>query len=301
MSNWFRFIAEPMAHALIFLAQNVGGAGIAIIIFTLGIKLLLVPLTLQQLKSARAMQELQPHIKELQTKLKNDKQKLTEETMALFKEHHVNPAAGCLPLLVQLPILYGLYGALIALGNACASQVNGVCVPDILHNDLFTQSFLWLHGELTNSNGITLRGLSAPDPVHILPVLCVVSQWVQQRMMQTTKPADPQQAAMQSMMQFMPLMIGVFSWNLAAGLPLYWAVSTLFSIVVQYFITGWGKLFEMPTFGGLGGLLGGSGGGGLGSNGPSRNGASRNGRQPRKSAPPPKARSKPTKARTRRG
>ncbi|HVA25269.1 MAG TPA: YidC/Oxa1 family membrane protein insertase [Chloroflexota bacterium] len=294
MSRWFRFISEPMAHALIFLAQNVGGAGIAIIVFTLGIKLLLVPLTIQQLKSARAMQELQPHIKDLQGKHKNDKQKLTEETMALYKEHHVNPAAGCLPLLVQLPILYGLYGALIALGNACATQVNGGCVPDPLHNDLFTQSFLWLHGQVTNGNGITLTGLSAPDPFHILPVFCVASQWVQQRMMQTNKTADPQQAAMQSMMQFMPLMIGVFSWNLAAGLPLYWAVSTLFSIVQQYFITGWGKLFQVPTFGGLGALLGG-GGGGASSNGASRDGASRNGRQPRKSA------AKPTKARTRRG
>ncbi|MFI5268751.1 MAG: YidC/Oxa1 family membrane protein insertase, partial [Chloroflexota bacterium] len=245
-----------MAQALVFLAHNVGGAGIAIIVFTLGIKLLLVPLTLQQLKSARAMQELQPHIKDLQGKHKNDKQKLTEETMALYKEHHVNPVAGCLPLLVQMPILYGLYGALIALGNACASHVSGGCVPDPLYNSLFAQPFLWLNGSVTSS-GTAVTGLSAPDPWHILPVLCVVSQWVQQRMMQTTKTADPQQAAMQSMMQFMPLMIGVFSWNLAAGLPLYWAVSTMFSIVQQYFITGWGSLFERPTFGGLGGLLGG--------------------------------------------
>jgi YidC/Oxa1 family membrane protein insertase len=284
MSSWFQFISQPMAEALVFLAHALGdNAGLAIIVFTLAIKLLLVPLTLQQLKSARAMQELQPHIQELQRKYKGDKQRLTEETMALYKEHHVNPAAGCLPLLLQLPILYGLYGALIDLGNACASHdAAGQCVPHVLYSPLFTAGFAWL------------PSLAAPDPWHILPVFCVVSQWVQQRMMQTQKQTDPQQAAMQSMMQFMPLMIGVFSWGLAAGLPLYWAVSTLFSIVQQYFITGWGQLFKAPSLGGLGGLLAGG----------SQNGASRSTRQPRKPAPPaakPANGASASRARTRRG
>jgi len=246
MSNWFRFLAEPMAQALLALAHFLGNnAGLAIIVFTIGIKVLLIPLTLQQLKSAKAMQELQPLIKELQSKHKNDKQKLTEETMALYKEHHVNPAAGCFPLIVQLPILYGLYGALRDLGTA----------GDPLYSALFTAPFAWL------------PSLAAPDPFHILPIFCVVSQWVQQRMMMTQKQTDPQQAAMQSMMQFMPLMIGIFSWSLEAGLPLYWAVSTLFSIVQQYFITGWGQLLQPPTIGGLGGLSGLLGG-------PSQNGSS---------------------------
>ena len=291
MSGWFRFLSEPMAQALVFLAHNLASAGLAIVIFTLGIKILLVPLTLQQLKSAKAMQDLQPLIKELQAKHKGDKQKLTEETMALYTEHHVNPAAGCLPLVVQLPILYGLYGALLDLGNP----------KDPLHNDLFSQPFLWLSGQQVTTNGI-LHGLAAPDPWHILPILCVITQWIQQRMMLGTRQTDPQQAAMQNVMQFMPLMIGFFAWNYASGLALYWAVSTCFSIVQQYFITGWGKLFEVPTFSGLGGLLGGAGGGG-GSrtggsrNGASRNGASGNGRSPRKSAPPAKS----NRARTRRG
>ena len=290
MSSWFRFIAEPMAQALVFLAHNVGGAGVAIIVFTLGIKLLLVPLTLQQLKSAKAMQELQPKIKELQGKHKGDKQKLTEETMALYKEHHVNPAAGCLPLVVQLPILYGLYGALLDLGNP----------HDALYNELFAQPFLWLSGQQITSNG-PVTGLAAPDPWHILPILCVITQWIQQRMMQTTKQTDPQQAAMQNMMQFMPLLIGFFAWNYASGLALYWAVSTVFSIVQQYFITGWGKLFEVPTFGGFSGLLGaGAGGSAPSRNGSSRNGSSRDGRPPRKSGQSRPA-AKSNKARSRRG
>ncbi len=281
MSSWFRFISEPMAHALVFLAQSLGNnAGLAIIVFTLIIKFILVPLTIQQLKSAKAMQQLQPHIQELQRKYKGDKQRLTEETMALYKEHHVNPAAGCLPLVVQLPILYGLYGGLYALGNACASHdpSTNACVPDPLYSPLFTAPFAWL------------PSLDKPDPWHILPIVCVITQFIQQRMMQTQKQTDPQQAAMQSMMQFMPLMIGIFSWNLAAGLPLYWAVSTMFSMVQQYFITGWGMLFQVPSFGGLSGLLGG---------GPSQNGASRNVKQPaRKPAAKPAAR---PRTRTKRG
>src|SRR5437773_9365071 len=126
MTAWFRFVSEPMAQALVFLAHSLGdNAGLASIVFTIGIKFLLLPLTLQQLKSAKAMQELQPLIQELQRKHKGDKQRLTEETITLYKKHHVNPAAGCLPLLVQLPILYGLYAALIALGNTCADHDAG--------------------------------------------------------------------------------------------------------------------------------------------------------------------------------
>ncbi len=118
MSNWFRFVSEPMAQALVFLAHSLGdNAGLAIVVFTIGIKFLLLPLTLKQLQSAKAMQEIQPLIQELQRKHKGDKQRLTEETMALYKEKGVNPMAGCLPLIPQLVILSGLYGALLDLGN----------------------------------------------------------------------------------------------------------------------------------------------------------------------------------------
>ncbi|HLQ35238.1 MAG TPA: YidC/Oxa1 family membrane protein insertase [Chloroflexota bacterium] len=261
MSNWFRFVSEPMAQALVFLAHSLGdNAGLAIVVFTIGIKFLLLPLTLKQLQSAKAMQEIQPLIQELQRKHKGDKQRLTEETMALYKEKGVNPMAGCLPLIPQLVILSGLYGALLDLGNQ----------NDLLYNPLFTAPFLWL------------PNLALPDLWHILPVLCVATQWIQQRMMMTTRQTDQQQQMMQNMMQFMPLMVGVFAWGTPAGLPLYWAVSTIFGIVQQYFITGWGQLFERPTFGGLSGLLG-----------PSPDGASRDGRQPAKAKTPrPKSKAK---------
>src|SRR3954451_2565734 len=126
-----------MSAALVFLATNLNSAGIAIILFTIGIKCLLLPLTIQQYRSTRAMQALQPKLKELQAKHKGgDRQKLTEETMALYKEHKVNPAAGCLPVLLQMPILLGMYGALRNLGDPSHAQ----------HSELFSQGFLWLTG-----------------------------------------------------------------------------------------------------------------------------------------------------------
>ena len=271
MSSWFRFISEPVSHILVFLAQNTFGAGVAIILATIAIKVILLPLTFQQLRSAKAMQAIQPEIQEIQRKHKGDKQKITEETMALYKERHVNPAAGCLPLLIQMPILYGLYGALYAMGNP----------HDPLYSQLFTQPFLWVHN------------LAQPDQLHILPVFCVIAQWVQQRMMIANRqtPVEGQQATMQKMMQFMPLMVGIFSWNITAGLPIYWAVSTLFGIGQQYFVTGWGSLTTLKPAGlklsgfSIGNLLGAGSSAGGGNGTSARDSASRaNGSTPSRSS-----------------
>src|SRR4051794_27655753 len=117
MVEFFGFIAQPMTVALRYLADTLGNAGLSIIIFTVAIKLVLLPLNLQQTRSAKAMQELQPKIQELQKKHKNDKPKLTEETMALYKEHKINPAAGCITMIPQIIVLYGLYGAFRNLGE----------------------------------------------------------------------------------------------------------------------------------------------------------------------------------------
>jgi len=117
LGSWFSFISNPFEAWLGALALFVGGAGIAIILFTIIIRLILAPLQIVQLRSARAMQKLQPHIAELRKKHGKDRQKLTEETMKLYKEHRVNPAMGCLPMLLQFPVLIGLFWALRALGD----------------------------------------------------------------------------------------------------------------------------------------------------------------------------------------
>lgn len=211
MQSYLTFLSDPMVLALKYLAEHMG-AGMAIIVLTVVIRLLLFPLVQIQLRSARNMQALQPHIQEIRKKYGKDRQKVTEETMKLYKEHKVNPASGCLPLLIQMPVLFALYYALYGPLSA---------------DPQFQGGFLWI------------AHLNQPD--HIIPFLCVITQFVQQKMM-TQKSTDPQQQMMNQMMQFMPLMVGFFAWSMPAGLPLYWTVSNVFGAVQQYFITGWGTL-----------------------------------------------------------
>lgn len=245
MGNLFSFISNPFESWLASLALLVGSAGIAIILFTIIIRLILAPLQIVQLRSARAMQRLQPHIADLRKKHGKDKQKLTEETMKLYREHKVNPAMGCLPMLLQFPVLIGLFWALRSLGSNPTKLVHGktVAVPptvawlakDYHHFSihvytLFHAHFLWLS-----------NGLGQHDPLYILPILAGVTQWVQSRMMMQ-KSSDPQQQSMNMLMNFTPLIIVFFAATYPSGLSLYWVTSTLIGILVSVRITGWGSL-----------------------------------------------------------
>lgn len=265
MGSLFGFITYPMELGLIWLAVTVGGAGIAIVLFTVAVRLVLSPLQITQLRNAKAMQRVQPLIKELQKKHGKDKQALTQATMALYKEHKVNPAMGCLPTLLQFPILIGLFYALLHLGSGpsgypkaidwAKSTCNGHAVSN-WHQwyqacyavksaagtpaDIFTlfhAHFLWLS-----------HGLGLPDPYYILPILAGITQWIQSRMM-LTKSTDQQQQMMNSMMNFMPLMIIFFALRYPSGLSLYWVTSTTIGILIQYKITGFGLL--KPTIVGI--------------------------------------------------
>ncbi|HZU11260.1 MAG TPA: YidC/Oxa1 family membrane protein insertase [Chloroflexota bacterium] len=258
MQNIFGPIITPMELGVVWLALAVGSAGIGIILFTIFVRLVLSPLQIVQLRNARAMQRLQPLIAELRKKHSADKQRLQEATMALYKEHKINPAMGCLPMLLQIPILFGLFYALMHLGSApngyphkpvwaksacgnfhpanwtqwwnhCYSVTHMASNPQHVWS-LFHANFLWLS-----------HGLGQPDPLFILPLLAGVTQWVQSRMM-LTRTADPQQQMMNSLMNFMPLIIIFFAARYPSGLSLYWVTSTLIGILIQYRITGWGLL-----------------------------------------------------------
>lgn len=197
------------------LTEFTGNAGLAIILFTILLKTLLLPLTVKSIKSTAAMQELQPKIKELQKKYAKDRQKLTEETMRLYQEYQINPAAGCLPMIIQIPIFFGLYFAVKDLARTTGD------------------SFLWL------------PSLNEPDPYKILPIMAGIFQFVQTKMMRPAnapKVTDPQQAMMNTMMNFMPIMVVVFGWTFASGAVLYWATQSVYSVVQQWLITGWGSL-----------------------------------------------------------
>jgi YidC/Oxa1 family membrane protein insertase len=166
------------------------------------------------------MQELAPRIKEIQKKYGADRQKASQETFALYQQHGVNPMSGCLPMLIQIPIFFGLYRSIVNLNESRVGH--------------WTDGFLWMDS------------LNDADPWKILPIAAGLFQFVQSRMMRPAnqKITDPQQQIMNTMMNFMPLMVVLFGWNFAAGPVLYWATQSIYSVVQQWFITGWGSLGE---------------------------------------------------------
>lgn len=224
---WRSGVIEPLSRALIFLYDLTGSWGIAIILFTLIVRAILLPLTLKSMKSQKAMQALQPELKKLQKLYGDDRQRMAQEQMELYRKHGVSPLGGCLPMLVQMPIWFGLYQALMFLGGLWGAEAA---------HPQFAQPFLWL------------PSLAKPDPLYILPVLSGATQWVAQKMM-TPRAADKQQQLMNQMMQFMPLMFFFFALTFPSGLVLYWVASNVFQIGQQYFITGWGTLLPEPKEG----------------------------------------------------
>jgi len=228
---WTQYVIDPMTWGLDQFTHYLWGSyALAIIAFTIFIKVLLLPLTMKQLQSQRAQQALQPQLQELKRKYGNDKVKLNEETMRLYKENNANPVAGCLPTLIQFPILIGLYNALYALLRQPGVHAGFLWVRNLALPDFWSVTDPVTHHMIFNG-------------LFILPLLAGGLQWIQQRMMMN--PAanqDPQQKMMNQMMQFMPLMVVFFGFRFPAGLAVYWCTSTLVAIVQQYFINGWGSL-----------------------------------------------------------
>ncbi len=219
----------------------IGAYGLAIIVVTLLVRLVLAPLfQLQLMLSRRSMQQqkkLAPEMAELRKKYKNDPQKQQAAMMELYRQHGVNPLAslsGCLPALLQFPILSALY--YVFFGNARAHA--------------FVDHFLFVpHLNDTPSSHPLIPGLPVPGLVYlVIPVLAAATTFVQSRMMQQPVSATPteqelqQQQMTRTMQVMMPLMIAYFAFVTPAGLGLYWFVSNCFSVIQQYFVTGWGGL-----------------------------------------------------------
>jgi YidC/Oxa1 family membrane protein insertase len=228
---------------------------LSIIVLTVIIRLLLFPLYMKQLKSTKATQAIQPLMADIKKKYAKDQRAQMEAMQALYKEYGVNPAAGCLPLLVQLPVLYGLFYALnTVLKNPTLTSINNVIYPFLPHfSRLPNVNFDWF----TFINPHWFISLGAPDPTHILPVLAGVATFIQLRMSQPRTASASKDAMSQQMqiMQFvMPFITFFFALNFPAGLALYWTTTSVFSMVQQYFVTGWGSLAVMPDF--LANLLG---------------------------------------------
>ena len=173
---------------------------------TLLIKIVTWPFTEKSYANAERMKEIQPKLDELRTKHENDQQRLAEETMKLFQENSFNPLGGCFPMLLQMPILYGLYVMII----------NSV---ELYHAEFF----LWY------------TDLSARDPYFVLPIFMGALMFAQQQFM-TPQSTNPQQAQTQAMMKFMPIMFTAFMLFLPSGLVLYYSLNLVLGILQQYLI-----------------------------------------------------------------
>ncbi len=231
-------LVDPMTNVLVALARLFGGNfGIAIIVFTLVMKLITWPLTASQYKQSRAMQTIQPQMQELQKKYKGkDPKKLQSETMALYREAGVNPVGCIIPMLVQFPIWIALYQVIrLSLGDTPESLVT-------LSSRLYPIPFI--HQAVPLNTGLLYWNLGQPDKSYVLPFFVAVSMYVQQKLITPTPMAgataqsQQQQQTAQMMTWMMPLMFGFWSLTVPAGLALYWAVSNLSGIVLQYFYMG---------------------------------------------------------------
>ena len=200
--GWFYFISIPMLYTLNYLYDVFHNYGIAIIILTIIIKLLTLPLTMKSMVSMRAMSALQPQMADLRERYKNDPAKLNQAVMNLYKEHGVNPLSGCLPLILQIPIFFALYKALLL-----SLELKGA------------EFFGWI------------VDLSAKDPYYITPILMGVTMFIQQKMTPTT--ADPVQ---QKIFMAMPIILTFLFINFPAGLVIYWLTNNILSIIQQYVI-----------------------------------------------------------------
>lgn len=201
--GFWGFFSKILLFFLHLFQKGLVNWGLAIVALTLFVRLCFYPLSAKAFKSGKAMQEIQPLLKEIQEKYKDDKETQTRETMALFQKHNVNPLGGCFPLLVQMPVFFALYSALLT-------------TPD-----LFQAGFLHV------------QDLSAPDPYGAFPFFMAVGMVLQQRMTPMTG-MDPTQ---QQMMRLMPLVFALFMFGLPAGLSLYYALNTVLSILQQWYNT----------------------------------------------------------------
>ena len=243
--------------------------GFSIILLTIVIRLILYPLMHQSLRQQKKMQQLTPHINKLKEKHKNDAKRLQMEQMALFKEHGVNPAAGCLVMIIQIPILISLYQVL--LGSVCltAKGARSLCLPTTgaVNERLY---FDWL--KLHHMWNTTFFGLSlgkSPWPllvqqagygILLVAVLTGVLQLIQSRMMMAPASEQPKKekgkkdepdfatAFQTQSMYLLPIMVGFFSATLPFGLSLYWNTLTIFGIIQQYLVSGWGGLVDWFPF-----------------------------------------------------
>lgn len=249
MNPW-TLLLNALGSSLSFFYDLIPEYGIAVIMLTLAVSFILFPLTLKQTKSMRAMQKIQPEVKRLQKEYKEDREELNKQLMALYQERGVNPAAGCLPMFVQMPIWFALYRVLWqgrgvpesselsgVFAQASAALEAGTPITDPVFSHV---SFLGMNLLVSPSQAVDFSNIVGSLPYVALLVAIVAAGYYQQvQMMSHQKNSSSsdslssQMQGMQKAMKFMPIIFGVISWNFVAGLGLYFATSNLFRIGQQ--------------------------------------------------------------------
>jgi YidC/Oxa1 family membrane protein insertase len=231
-----------LLHSTLKSASLPGAWGVSIILFTVLVKAVTYPLNYKQMASTIQMQNLQPKIKALQSRYQSDPQKLNELTAKLYQDEKINPLAGCIPTLIQIPIFIALYRSLL----------------DLAKKDLLAESFLWIPslegpvGEYSPTTGLPIdgtawlfKGWADGHPSMgwentlaylSIPIILVITQSLSQKVLQPAQSDDPAQQQTQQILKFLPLMIGWFSLNVPAGLGVYWVINNLLSTGQQWYI-----------------------------------------------------------------
>jgi len=201
--SWIKWLALPLLKGLKFIYNYVHNYGVAIIILTILVKILTWPLGNMSYKSMKEMQKLQPKIKDLQEKFKDDKAKIQQATMELYKKHKVNPMGGCFPIVIQIPIFFALYRALLY-------------SIELRHSPFL----FWI------------QDLSAKDPYYVTPIIMGATMFLQQKM----SPAPGGNEMQAKMMMWMPVIFTFLFLNFPSGLVIYWLFNNILSIGQQYYI-----------------------------------------------------------------
>jgi len=254
------FISKPLGQFMYFIYNTVGlhNYGLAIIIFTIIVRLLMLPLTVKQYRSNAKLQEIQPQLQEIQKRYKNDKEKLNAEMVKLYQENNVNPAGGCLPLLIQMPILFALWGVIsrpvtYMLGKGSEVQALLAAIPEesrirgydelsiIIYNKLLNMNFLGLTLGLVPTLDIK-KIIAEPQYAALLliPLLASGLTYLSSKLAMASSNTGAENAGANqmgnSMMIVGPLMTLFFSFQFPAGLGLYWIAGSVIQILQQLYI-----------------------------------------------------------------
>lgn len=243
---WNTILINPLMNLMVLLYRYLGNLGLAIIVLSFLVRLVMIPFFVPNLKTAKKQRDLKPELDKMREKYKHDKKKQAEMQMALFKEHGINPMSGCLGNIITMLIPIALYGVI--------NEISKVTDIASINPKLYLDWLKFTAGEVLNSR-FFLFDMAKPDRTFILPVLCAILQFASSKMMmpainkaeklaeKTPTKSDDMMYNMQEQMLYMfPVMMLVFGFSLPSGVMLNIFVSTVFTLVQSYFIMGWGGL-----------------------------------------------------------